>query len=202
METRRPPRGRATATAAPTAPMKVMAGEPTRRVSMTAPIATSSMFMNRPSSGEASTSGRPVVTQCARHFTKTVRTSGVSCIRIRSRDPSSRSAWNSRSRPRRADRSAPIQTMAGPMRASRLRSGPTPNGMTATTVMKNSTPISAPPPARMESLISRRKRAVIGASSCSRRYPPLPCRASPPQGGRSAGGFPDASFSNVEIVET
>src|SRR3546814_479818 len=56
---------------------------------------------------------------------------------------------------------APIQTMAGPMRERRLRSGPTPKGMTATTVMKNSTPIRAPPPARTESFRSRRRRDIM-----------------------------------------
>ncbi len=56
------------------------------------------------------------------------------------------------------------QTMAGPIRDSRLRSGPTPKGMTATMVRKNSTPTSAPPPARMESLRSRTRRAIMRGS--------------------------------------
>ena len=51
----------------------------------------------------------------------------------RSSEPSSRSAWNSRSSPSRLASSAPIHRIAGPMRASRSRSGPTPNGMVAMT---------------------------------------------------------------------
>jgi len=43
--------------------MKVIAGEPTRSVSMVAPIAVSFMFMKRPSSGEAISSGRLVAVQ-------------------------------------------------------------------------------------------------------------------------------------------
>jgi hypothetical protein len=76
METRSPPRGSATATAAPTAPMKAIAGVPTRSVSVVAPIAAASMFMNRPRSGEAITSGSTLAVQWARHLTSTVNADG------------------------------------------------------------------------------------------------------------------------------
>ena len=57
--------------------------------------------MNRPSSGAATTSGSTLAVQCARHFTSTVSASMCrSADRIsRSSEPSSRSAWNSRSSP-------------------------------------------------------------------------------------------------------
>ena len=62
--------------------------------------------------------------------------------------PSSRSAPKSRSRPRSEASSAAIHRIAGPMRARRLRSGPTPKGTTVTTARKK---------------IERRPRAAAGA---------------------------------------
>src|SRR6478752_3091202 len=56
--------------------------------------------------------------------------------------------------------SAPSQRMAGPIRASSARSGPSASGTSVTTIRKNSTPIHAPPPTRTASLISRRRIAV------------------------------------------
>lgn len=64
----------------------------------------------------------------------------------RSSEPSSWSAWNSRSSASRLASSAPTQSTAGPMRASRLRSGPTAKGITVTTIRKKATAISPPPP--------------------------------------------------------
>ena len=49
--------------------------------------------------------------------------------------------------------------MAGPIRCSSARSGPIANGISATTIRKNNTPISAPPPTRTAMRMSRRKRA-------------------------------------------
>ncbi len=46
------------------------------------------------------------------------------------------------------------------MRASSLRSGPTANGTITTTIKKNSAPISAPPPTRTASRMSRNIRAT------------------------------------------
>ena len=74
-ETSSPPRGRATASAAPTAPTKAMAGVPTRSVRVVAPIAAASIFMNRPSMGEAITSGTTLAAQWATHLTRTVSAS-------------------------------------------------------------------------------------------------------------------------------
>src|SRR4051794_26254264 len=67
---------------------------------------------------------------------------------------------NSRSRVNRLASSAPSQRIAGPRRRSTARSGPTANGISTTTVRKNSTPISAPPPTRMATRISRRMIAA------------------------------------------
>ncbi len=50
-----------------------------------------------------------------------------------SSEPSSASAWKMRSRPSSVASSAPIHRMAGPMRASRFMSGPTPKGTMVTT---------------------------------------------------------------------
>ena len=51
-------------------------------------------------------------------------------------------------------------TGSGPMRASRLRSGPTANGTITTTIRKNSAPINAPPPTRTASRMSRSMRGT------------------------------------------
>src|SRR3954470_10820996 len=65
----------------------------------------------------------------------------------------------SRSSASRFASSAPSQRMAGPIRASSARSGPSASGTSVTTIRKNSTPIQAPPPTRTASLISRRRIA-------------------------------------------
>ena len=52
-----------------------MAGVPTSSVSAAAPRPVGSMFMNRPSSGDATISGSTLPVQCARHFTSTVSAS-------------------------------------------------------------------------------------------------------------------------------
>src|SRR6266851_473608 len=103
---------------------------------------------------------------------------------------------NSRSRVSRLASSAPSQRIAGPSRVSSARSGPTANGISTTTVRKNNTPISAPPPTRsaiLMSLLISAARAVIPSTvvrvclvyaerttSPNRSLPP--CRG--PQGGR------------------
>jgi len=43
----------------------------------------------RPKKGAAAASGRPVTIQCARHFTRTINSSGVLLVKRRSREPSS-----------------------------------------------------------------------------------------------------------------
>src|SRR6266481_623636 len=86
---KRPPRRSAVASAAPTTPMKVNAGVPTRSVSPVAARAVGSRFRKRPRMGEATTSGRPVVTQCAKALAATTSSSGSRVIRMRSREPSS-----------------------------------------------------------------------------------------------------------------
>ena len=52
--------------------------------------------------------------------------------------------------------SAEIHSIAGPMRASRLGSGPTAKGVIVTSVRKNTTPIEPEPPSRRAMRISRR----------------------------------------------
>src|SRR6202048_3964247 len=69
---------------------------------------------------------------------------------------------NSRSRVSRLASSAPSQRIAGPSRVSSARSGPTANGISTTTVRKNNTPISAPPPTRSAILMSLRINAARG----------------------------------------
>ena len=56
--------------------------------------------------------------------------------------------------------SAASQRIAGPMRLSSARSGPTRKGHMVTTTRKNSTPISAPPPTRTAMRMSRTRRAA------------------------------------------
>ena len=105
------------------------------------------------------TSGRPVVSQCAMALAATASSSGMRPIISRSSEPSSWSVANSRSSASRLASSAPSHRIAGPMRASSARSGPIANGIMVTTIRKNSAPISAPPPTRTASRMSRSTRA-------------------------------------------
>ena len=91
-------------------------------------MAASSTLSIRPSSGATITSGRPVVSQCAIALAATASSSGVAPVIKRSSEPSSWSVANSRSSASRLASSAPSHRIAGPMRASRLRSGPSANG--------------------------------------------------------------------------
>ena len=98
----------------------------------------------------------------------------------------------------RAGRRAARRSTTSPGRCGpeALRSGPTPKGTTATTARKNSTPSSAPPPARSESLRSRANSAPISPlprPGTDRRSPapPGPSDRGPADGrrrGRAAGG--------------
>ena len=100
-------------------------------------------------------SGNPAASQCASALAAQPSSSGVRLITIRSSEPSSWSAVNSRSSVSRLASSAPSQRIAGPNRVSSARSGPIANGISTTTVRKNSTPISAPPPTRSAIRTSR-----------------------------------------------
>src|SRR6266702_3898421 len=73
---------------------------------------------------------------------------------------------NSRSSVSRLASSAPSHRIAGPSRDSSARSGPTANGISTTTVRKNSTPISAPPPTRSAIRMYRRMRAARAVMGC------------------------------------
>src|SRR5262249_39235427 len=112
-----------------------------------------------PSSGAAMTSGSPVDSQCAAALTASASSIGKRLVRMRSSEPSSWSEASSRSRPSSVASSAAIHRIAGPMRASSFRSGPTPNGTMVTTSRKNSTPMSAPPRTRTASRKPRMRRA-------------------------------------------
>ena len=70
------------------------------------------------------TRGRPVVSQWANALAAIASSSGVSPMSMRSREPSSRSAANRRSRPSSEASSAPIHRIAGPIRCNSARSGP------------------------------------------------------------------------------
>ena len=61
---RSPPRGSPAVRAAPIVPIKVSAGVPTSSVSANAPMARGSRLSSKPSTGAATTIGRPVVSQC------------------------------------------------------------------------------------------------------------------------------------------
>src|ERR1700692_3076875 len=150
-----PPRCRVTAKAAPIMPVKVSAGVPASSVKATADVARASRFKRSPSTGVAITSGSPAASQCASALAAQASSSGVRPITIRSSEPSSWSAVNSRSSVSRLASSAPSQSSAGPSRVRSARSGPTANGISTTTVRKNSTPISAPPPRRSALLMFR-----------------------------------------------
>ena len=110
--------------------MKVSAGVPTRSVSATAALARPSRFMNRPSSGVAITSGRPVVSQWASALAATASSSGAWPIRSRSSEPSS---WSAGEQPveRRAGSRAARRATGSPGRCgpSSVRSGPIANGV-------------------------------------------------------------------------
>src|SRR6202051_4259495 len=155
-----PPRCSVTAKAAPIMPVKVSAGVPANSVKATADVESASRFKRSPSTGVAITSGSPAASQCASALAAQASSSGVRPITIRSSEPSSWSAMNSRSSVSRLASSAPSQRTAGPSRVSSARSGPTANGISTTTVRKNNTPISAPPPTRSAIWMSLRIRAA------------------------------------------
>ena len=126
------------------------------------------------------TSGRPVVSQCAAALAATASSSGVSLIRMRSSEPSSWSAASSRSSVSRLASRAPSHRIAGPIRPSSARSGPMANGVSTTTIRKNSTPMPAPPPTRTR---ERRSRMNSGGERRSRARPnAAPCAFSSPSG--------------------
>src|ERR1700677_3868542 len=83
----------------------------------------------------------------------------------RASDPPPSSAWSAGSTPSRLASKAAIHKIAGPSRASRLRSGPSANGMTATRIRKNTIPTDAPPPMRRAMRHSRTNRASAGVTS-------------------------------------
>ena len=92
---------------------------------------------------------------------------------------------------------AAIQRIAGPSRASRLRSGPSANGMTATRMRKNTTPTDAPPPMRRAMRHSRMNRASAGVTSrrrVRRRAEPQFLRAIQSEGAMSGGDEDSAAL--------
>ena len=93
-------------------------------------------------------------------LTATISSSGVRLIVKRSSEPSSSSAWSRRSRPSRVASSAEIQSRAGPIRASKLRSGPMANGRSVTRIKKKISPTALPPPNRAAMRHSRVNSAL------------------------------------------
>ena len=85
----RPPRRSVTESAAPIKPMKVSAGVPASKVRASVPVARNSMLSIIPSTGEITTSGSAVVSQCAIAFAATASSSGMRPIINRSSEPSS-----------------------------------------------------------------------------------------------------------------
>src|SRR6266849_3087063 len=130
-----------------------------------APLARGPRSRRRPSRGVARISGSPVVSQWANALAARASSSGTRAAMIRSSEPSSWSIVIRRTRASRLASSAPSHRIAGPMRASRRRSGPTANGTSVTTIRKNSTPIGAPPPTRTASRMSRPRSAASGFST-------------------------------------
>src|SRR5713101_83548 len=161
-----PPRCSVTASAAPIMPVKVSAGVPASSVNATAEVDPASRFKSSPKTGVAITSGNPAASQCASALAAQASSSGVRPITIRSSEPSSWSAVNNRSSVSRLASNAPSQSIAGPSRVRSARSGPTANGISTTTVRKNSTPISAPPPTRSAIWMSLRIRAARAVMRC------------------------------------
>ena len=148
-----PPRRTATASAAPMRPIKVSAGVPTSSVSATgAGLAVE--IEHQPEHRRAITSGNPVVIQCASALAATTSSSGARPSGSgRANRPPDRRRTGDPASAARQQRAEPQDRRADP--ASSARSGPSANGISATTVRKNSTPISAPPPTRTARRISR-----------------------------------------------
>ena len=146
--------------------------------------------MNRPSSGVAITSGSPVVSQCASALAATASSSGVSPIRIRSSEPSSWSAANSRSSASRLASSAPSHRIAGPIRAEQREVGPDARTASASPRSgRTARRCRAPPPTRTASRMSRMNRADERAHAAL-----APSRSSfAPLAARSAHGSPPRS---------
>ena len=146
--------------AAPMAPRKLTAGVPAsmrcdqqrigleRRGSAVAP-----------EPAPAGPTAMPVVSQCASDFAQqqapaaTARSRERRASRPRSR---SRKCGRATEGPRAAARSTESPAA---MRASRLRSGPRPSGISETTIRKKPSAVPMAPPSRTASLTSRRTRA-------------------------------------------
>ena len=126
--------------------------------------------------------------QWAAILAKAVSSSGKGESAIRSRLPSSKSPWNSRSsdNKRRQHRRRPTgcRPPCGPADA---RSGPTPRGTRVATRAKKDSARAAPPPLRAASLMSRKSR--VGERAHSFRL------SLPRPSGLMGGGDDDAAFA-------
>ena len=88
-----------------------------------------------PSSGASSTTGSPVVSQCAAILPPTTAASGYGDSAICSSVPSAQSDANRRDSDSSDASSAATHSTPGPMVASRLRSGDVDSGKSETTMM-------------------------------------------------------------------
>ncbi len=151
------------ASAAPMAPIKIMAGVPHKRVSIVVKVIVTSKWSMRAKIGVAKIRGSIVPTQWARHLVKTI--SVKLCLfpeRINwSRLPSSRSIWKSLFRLRSPARRAPNHNIPGPICARILGSGPMAKGVMTTTAIKNNSPVSEEACGANNSLRSRQNSAFI-----------------------------------------
>ena len=142
---RRPPRRKEIVSAAPIRPMKVNQGLPARRVRHDCAgrrrIEVEQDTEERRCDDQGRSGRKPMRQRFCRHRDST----GTPAMRIRSREPSSWSVASSRSSPSRLASRAPNHRIAGPMRASRPRSGPSANGTSVTTHEKKNQPDECAP---------------------------------------------------------
>ena len=183
----RPPRRIDIVSPAPTAPTALTAGVPTSSETNSAGIVFTPK--STASSGDSRVNGRPVVSQCAAIFTAATLSSDKGESAMTSSEPSSKSAWNSRSSASSAASTAAIHNTPAAMRASRLRSGPTPSGTKVATPAKNASASIALPPARAASRTSRRSNALMrapaGRNRCRAGHASRSPRCRRPRNGRS-----------------
>ena len=167
-----PPRRAPSTTAAAIVPSSdrsiVPGSSPIRRAGW----ATASMRSMADRGPAARSKGRPVVSQCASAFAPATADGGRPQSSRRSREPSSKSAPNSRSSGSTAASKAETQTMPGAIRPSVADPGPIASGNREAARRKNSSTASVSAPCRSERRSSRATRARKAVIRAEIRRPP------------------------------
>ena len=173
-----PPRLIPTVSAAPNVPITDSAGVPSNSDSTSPPYPAAGRFSSTASTGAATTSGTPVVSQCASALTLSAASSGNGAVARTSSVPSSKSSARMRSSDKRHASSAASHKTPAAIRPNRSDCGPTLKGTSTTTIRKNARPRPKPPPARNA---SRKSRINSALTKTPRRWRPV-ARPAPSHG--------------------